>query len=90
MFFSSIAVILGIQALLAGAVLAHYSSLTVSGTSRRFEFVGRPSFMNACFAGGVLAVLGGLLIDLGLFFVWVNGDSSPANRSINGDRSRRV
>ena len=83
-FFSGITVILGIQALLAGAVLAHYSSLTASGTSRRFEFVGRPSFTNACFVGGLMAVLGGLVVDLVLFFVWVNGDSSPASRSING------
>ena len=83
-FFSGIAVVLGIQALLAGAVLAHYSSLTASGTSRRFEFVGRPSFTNGCFAAGLLSVLGGLLIDVALFFVWVSGDSSPASRSVNG------
>jgi glycosyltransferase involved in cell wall biosynthesis len=82
-FFSGIAIVLGLQALLAGAVLAYHSSLAAPGARRRFDFVGRPSFTNACVAGGVLSVLTGLVVDFVLFVVWVKGDSSPASRAVN-------
>jgi len=74
-FFSGIALILGTQALLAGSVLAHYSSLTVRGVHRRFEFVGHRSFTNGCFVAGVLLAVTGLAVDVVLFLVWVGGDS---------------
>ena len=74
-FFSGIALILGTQALLAGSVLAHYSSLTVSGVHRRFEFVGRRSFTNGCLAVGVLLAIVGVAIDLVLFLVWLSGET---------------
>jgi hypothetical protein len=78
-FFSSIAIVLGVQALLAGAVLAHHSSVSTPGVQRRFEFVGRPSFPNRCTAAGVLAVVVGLLVDVALFVVWLD-DRSPPTR----------
>ncbi len=40
-FFSGIALVLGMQALLAGAVLAHNSSFTPAGVGHRFAFVGK-------------------------------------------------
>ena len=82
-FFSGIALVLGLQATLAGAVLAYHSSLAAPGVHRRFEFVGRPSFTNGCVAAGVISVIAGLAINLVLFVVWMNGDSSPASRAIN-------
>ena len=82
-FFSGIAVVLGIQAVLAGAVLAYHSSIAAPGVQRRFEFVGRSSFTNGCLVAGVSGVGVGLLIDLLLFVVWVRGDSSPASRAVN-------
>ena len=82
-FFSGIAIVLGLQALLAGAVLAYQSSLSGTGALRRFAFVGRPSFTNGCVLAGVLSVVVGLLIDFVLFVVWVKGDSSPASRAVN-------
>jgi Glycosyl transferase family 2 len=82
-FFSGIALVLGIQALLAGAVLAYHSSVVAPGVTRRLDFVGRPSFTNGCFGVGLLTVVTGLLIDLILFVVWVGGASSPPSRSVN-------
>ena len=43
-FFSGIALVLGMEALLAGAVLAHTSSITPTGVGHRFAFVGEPNF----------------------------------------------
>jgi hypothetical protein len=82
-FFSGILIVLGLQALLAGAVLAYHSSVAVPGVHRRFEFVGRPAFTNRCVAAGVLSVATGLVIDFVLFVIWVKGDSSPASRAVN-------
>jgi hypothetical protein len=82
-FFSGIALVLGIQALLAGAVLAYHSSVVAPGVTRRLDFVGRPSFTNGCFGVGLLTVVSGLLINLVLFVVWVRGDESPPSRSVN-------
>jgi glycosyltransferase involved in cell wall biosynthesis len=82
-FFSAITLVLGLQALLAGAVLAYHSSVAAPGVHRRFAFVGRPSFTNGCMAVGLMSVIIGLAIDLVLFVVWVNGDSSPASRAVN-------
>jgi hypothetical protein len=76
-FFSGIALVLGVQAVGAGAVLAHYSSVAVPGTVRRFEFVGRPSFPNRCLGVGLAMAAGGLLIDLVLLLLWLMGNETP-------------
>lgn len=81
-FFSSICLVLGLQALLAGAVLAFRSSLARKGVGRRFSFVGRRSFLKRCLATGVLAITAGLSIDLAMFFGWIGGSASPPNHGV--------
>ncbi|HUF83905.1 MAG TPA: glycosyltransferase family 2 protein [Acidimicrobiia bacterium] len=81
-FFSGITIVLGLQALLAGAVLAYRSSLVRGSVHRRFEFVGRPGFPGACLAGGVVALLLGLGLDAVLFLGWVQGEASPPVRGL--------
>jgi hypothetical protein len=79
-FFSGIATVLGVQAMLAGAVLAHRSSVTAGAVERRFAFVDSPSFLARCAAGGVAALLAGLLIDGWLLVRWLDGsDVAPAD-----------
>jgi glycosyltransferase involved in cell wall biosynthesis len=74
-FFSSIALVLGMQALIAGAVLAYNSSLTPAGVGHRFAFVGKANFPNRCFGAGVAIALFGLILNLALFILWL-GDKS--------------
>lgn len=81
-FFSGIAIVLGLQALLAGAVLAYRSSLVRGSVHRRFEFVGRPGFPGACLAAGLVALLLGLGLDAVLFAGWVQGEASPPARGL--------
>ena len=81
-FFSGITIVLGLQALLAGAVLAYRSSLVRGSVHRRFEFVGRPGFPGACLAGGLVALLLGLGLDAVLFSGWVQGEESPPVRGL--------
>jgi len=68
-FFSGIALVLGVQALLAGVVLAHTSPLPTA-SKRRFSFLEDPRLPNRALAVGVIAILCGLAIDLGLFLAW--------------------
>jgi hypothetical protein len=70
-FFSGIAVVLGMEAVLAGAVLAHTSSVTPTGVGQRFSFVGQPSFPNRCVAAGIALAILGLALNLLLFLLWL-------------------
>jgi hypothetical protein len=79
-FFSAIALVLGMQAVLAGAVLAHTSSFTVPGVKRRFAFVGAESFPGHCALAGVITAICGLVIDGVLFGYWVADRSPPLDR----------
>lgn len=81
-FFSGIAIVLGLQALLVGAVLAYRSSLTRGSVHRRFEFVGHPSFPARCLAAGAVAISAGLALDLVLFAGWVGGDPAPPQKGL--------
>lgn len=81
-FFSGIAMVLGIQALLAGTVLAYRSSVTSRWVHRRFSFVGRPSFPGRCRLTGLAMILLGLVIDAALFFRWLGGASSAPASSL--------
>jgi hypothetical protein len=74
-FFSGIALVLGMQALLAGAVLAHNSSFTPTGVGHRFAFVGKSNFPNRCLGTGVTVALVGLALNLVLFALWL-GDKA--------------
>lgn len=81
-FFSGIALVLGLQALLAGAVRAYRSSVTTAGVKRRFAFVGRPGFPAQCGVTGLLMIVAGLAIDAGLFIGWLRGAASPPTASL--------
>ena len=81
-FFSTIATVLGMQAVLAGAVLANRSSLARGSVHRRFAFVGRRAFPGQCLGLGLLTVVAGLGIDFVLFLRWVNGTEPPTTRSL--------
>ena len=76
-FFSGTAIVLGAQALLGGAVLAHRSSVVVGSIHRRFSFVGSPAFLRGCLVGGVLGIVIGILIDGAFFVGWIGGSESP-------------
>ena len=76
-FFSGIALVLGVQAMLGGAVIAHHSWVVAPGVRRRFAFLGRPDMPNKALAAGVASVLVGLALNLVLFVRWLGGDPSP-------------
>ena len=77
-FFSGIAIVLGTQALLAGAVLANRSSVAAGGIRERFGFAGRPAFPGKCLAAGLGAIATGLAIDFVLFLIWVQDKPQPS------------
>jgi hypothetical protein len=77
-FFSGIAVVLGLQAALAGMVLAHRSDVLNDVVRKHFAFVGHPRFTLRCAALGVLGALAGLVIDFTLFLVNVEPGPSPS------------
>jgi hypothetical protein len=77
-FFSGIAIVLGMEALLAGAVLAHTSSVTPTGVGHRFAFVGRPNFPRRCVVVGVAMAILGLALNLLLFFLWLGDKTHSA------------
>jgi glycosyltransferase involved in cell wall biosynthesis len=80
-FFAGIAVVLGVQALLAGMVLAHTSPVPTA-SQRRFAFLSDPRLPNRALAIGVIAIVGGLAIDLGLFVAWWNDTNSAPTTGI--------
>jgi glycosyltransferase involved in cell wall biosynthesis len=74
-FFSGIALVLGVQALLAGAILAHASPVAAAST-RRFAFLEDPRLPTRALAAGVGAIVCGLAIDIALFLAWWNDTTS--------------
>ncbi len=76
-FFSGICLVLGLQALLAGAVLADASSMAAPGVKRRFAFVGAPSFPGRCTLAGFLTLLAGLAINAVLLGFWLADRGQP-------------
>jgi len=76
-FFSGIALVLGLQALLAGAVLANGSSMAVPGVKRRFAFVGAASFPGRCTLVGFLTAVAGLAINGVMFAYWLTDNGQP-------------
>ena len=81
-FFSSICLVLGVQALLAGSVLAYRSSVATNAVRQRFRFVGHPAFPTRALVGGLITIVAGLVADVALFVGWVSGDPSPPNRGL--------
>jgi hypothetical protein len=70
-FFSSICLVLGTQALLAGAVLANRSAVSLQTVRHRFDFIDSPRFPSRCFLLGLLGITAGLVIDLVMFVAWI-------------------
>ena len=79
-FFSGIALVLGVQALLAGVVLAHNSSIVTGRDVSRYQFVGKESFPRRCVYLGGFMIVGGLVVNILLFAGWLQGDDSPPVR----------
>lgn len=77
-FFSSIALVLGTQALLAGTVVAHRLSVLSGSACTRFRFAGDPSFPAKCLRSGVVMSAIGLAIDAALFVGWVSGRAASS------------
>jgi glycosyltransferase involved in cell wall biosynthesis len=75
-FFSGIAIVLGVLAVLSGVVIAHYSGVARPEVNRRFAFVGHPYFPRRAFALGVALVIVGLGLNLVLFFNWLGGSTA--------------
>jgi hypothetical protein len=80
-FFSGIALVLGVQALLGGAILANASPVAAT-SRRRFAFLDDPRLPNRALALGVVAILCGLAIDVALFFAWWNDTSSSPTTGV--------
>ena len=72
-FFSTIALVLGTQACLAGTVLAYRLSVISGSVCTRFAFAGSNRFAFRCVVAGSTSVLVGLGIDFVLFLVWATG-----------------
>ncbi|HMG41613.1 MAG TPA: glycosyltransferase family 2 protein [Acidimicrobiales bacterium] len=79
-FFSGIALVVGLQAVLAGAVLAHHSTIAVPGAQRRFAWVGRPDLPVRALATGVAMALAGFALNVVLLVRWLGGNEAPTGR----------
>ena len=79
-FFGGIALVLGLQALLAGAVLAHHSPVASPATRRRFAFIGHPRLPGRCLLLGIVMSIAGLGVNVVLFARSVSGDATPSGR----------
>jgi Glycosyl transferase family 2 len=80
-FFSGIALVLGVQALLGGAILAHASPVAATST-RRFAFLDDPRLPTRALAVGVGCIACGLLIDLALFLAWWRDTASTPTTGV--------
>jgi hypothetical protein len=79
-FFAGIALVLGLQALLAGAILAHHSSVASPAIRRRFAFMGHPRLPDRCLLLGICMGIAGLGVNMILFARWMAGDATPSGR----------
>jgi hypothetical protein len=79
-FFSGIALVTGLQAALAGAVLAHHSTVVAPGVRRRFAFVGGRLLPIRALAVGLGMAAVGLALNAVLLVRWLGGNPSPGGR----------
>jgi glycosyltransferase involved in cell wall biosynthesis len=80
-FFSGIALVLGLQGLIAGMVLANRSAVVTASVRRRYRFVASPRFVFWCLVIGAGAVLAGLVIDGSLFYVFYVSNDQGLSRA---------
>jgi hypothetical protein len=78
-FFSSIGIVTGSQALLAGIVLAHRSSVVTERVHAQYQFVGSSKFVLRCCLLGLLIFGAGIGLDAWLFVAWVGHGGGPTN-----------
>jgi hypothetical protein len=76
-FFSTILMVLGLQASLAGLVIQHRGAVAHAPGAHR-SIVGHPRFVIRCGAAAAVALASGLLVDGLLFFRWVGGAAPSA------------
>jgi hypothetical protein len=76
-FFASIALVIGLQAVLVGTVFV-WRRASAGGTSlgHGLSFVRTPVFPKACSLTGLALLVAGLVVDGVLFTKWLNGESS--------------
>ena len=79
-FFAGIGLVLGLQALLGGAILANASPVSAP-TPRRFAFLDDPRLPARALSVGAVAILCGVAIDVALFLAWW---SDPSSRPTTG------
>ena len=79
-FFSPILITLGAASALAGAVLAHHSSLSRPSAVQRFSFVGDPRFPGRSITGGLSLLIAGIVLEIVLFSIWLGAVMSPSQR----------
>lgn len=77
-FFSSICLVAGFQAMLAGFALAASSAAVSDAVHNRYGFVMTARFQRRCVGAGLLSVVLGLLIDIGLWTDVIADDRGPA------------
>jgi glycosyltransferase involved in cell wall biosynthesis len=70
-FFSGIALVLGLQVLFTGLVVAGNSPVARIGHRRPYPFLRTSAWPRRAVGYGLLAVAAGLLIDIGLFIAWI-------------------
>ncbi len=78
-FFSSICLLLGVQALIAGGLLAHTSAVASTSSGSWLQIVRSPRFPLISQRIGVGSIVAGLLIDLAMLVRWVSGAPAPSN-----------
>jgi hypothetical protein len=77
-FFSSIALIAGVLAVMAGMILARRSTLSSSRVHDRFAWLDEPRTATRAMKAGTTAVAVGLIIEGGLSVNWLTGHAAPS------------
>lgn len=79
-FFSTIALVLGLQTMLVGLVFVwRQAALTGQKIRHRLAFIRSPSFPARCTIAGAAVLITGLAIDALLLAKWLNGVSTVAD-----------
>ncbi len=77
-FFSSIALVVGVLAVLTGMLLAHCSKLVPGRVRARFAWLGTPRTASVALVTGAAALGLGLLADSYLLMNWAGGHEAPS------------
>ena len=75
-FLGPLLLIIGAQAASLGAIAAHRSELTPGGVRKRLDFMKNPNVVDSLLTWAAAIALVGLLLDFGLFLLWLSGHAS--------------